>query len=386
MHRRHYLLSLAALLMFTTLTAAADKIARVYVGTYTTGDSKGIYTFELDLESGQATEPKLAAELRNPSFLAFDPTHKYLFAVNEVADFPGVPPGPRGAGGVTSFRIDAATGQLTKLNDQLSGGGGPCHLSVDATGKNVLVANYGGGSVAVLPINADGTLKPASSFIQHEGTSVDPRRQEGPHAHSVNLSADNKFAFVADLGLDKVLIYRFDAEQGKLTPNDPPFAQVKPGGGPRHFAFHPNGKFAYTNNEMTLVETAFSYNAAAGSLTPVQDISTLPADANRDGASTAETLAHPSGKFLYVSNRGHGTIAIFQIQANGQLKAAGHAPSGGKVPRNFGMDSQGKFLLSANQDNAVIRVSKINQDSGALEPTGQELHVPNPVCVRMFIK
>ncbi|MCA9046841.1 MAG: lactonase family protein, partial [Planctomycetaceae bacterium] len=205
--------SLSRLLLSLTCVVAlapnvwAGDTARVYIGSYTRGDSKGIYTFELDLETGKATEAVVAAELTNPSFVAFDPHHHYLYAVNEVADFPGS--SGKGAGGVTGFRINADTGELTKLNSQLSGGAGPCHLSVDHTGKNVLVANYGGGSVAVLPINDDGTLKEASSFIQHAGSSVNERRQQGPHAHSVNLSPDNKYAFVADLGLDKVLIYRF---------------------------------------------------------------------------------------------------------------------------------------------------------------------------------
>ena len=378
---RMLLLSLA--LLGTSMLQAADQTARVYIGTYTTGDSKGIYSFELDLATGKATAPKLVAELKNPSFLAFDSQHHFLYAVNEVSDFPGST--GKGAGGVTAFRIDAATGALSKLNSQLSGGAGPCHLSVDATGRNVLVANYGGGSVAVLTVNSDGSLNPASAFVQHEGSSVDPGRQKGPHAHSVNLSADNKYAFVADLGLDKVLVYRFDAEHGTLQPNDPPAASVNPGGGPRHFAFHPNGKLAYANNEMSLEETVFSYNPHRGLLEPVQYISTWPDGADRKGGSTAETQVHPSGKFLYVSNRGNGSIAIFQIQDDGTLKAEGHVSSGGKVPRNFGLDPTGHFLLAANQDNGVIAIYRINQETGALTPTGDQLQVPNPVCVRMFI-
>jgi 6-phosphogluconolactonase len=357
----------------------------VYFGTYTGDGSRGIYTCELNLETGAATAPQLAAELTNPSCLAFDPEYRFLYAVNEVSDFPGAEPGPRGAGGVTAFRIDPATGALTKLNSQLSGGGAPCHLVVDATGRNVLVANYTGGSVSVLPINPDGSLQPVSCLMQHTGSSVDKSRQEAPHAHSVNLSADNRFAFVADLGLDQILIYRFDPEQGQLTPHQPPFATVRPGGGPRHFTFHPNGKYAYTNNEMTLVQTAFRYDAERGTLEAIQDITTLPADADRRGASTAETLAHPSGKFVYVSNRGHGTIAIFQVRDDGSLRAAGHAPSGGKVPRNFGIDPTGRWLLSANQDNGVVLVQRIDQETGALEPVGEPLQVPRGVCVRMFL-
>ena len=380
---RMLLLMLSLTVLGISMLHAADHTARVYVGTYTTGDSQGIYTFDLDLTTGKATEPKLAAELTNPSFLTFDPQHQFLYAVNEVNDFPGST--GKGAGGVTAFRIDAATGALTKLNSQLSGGAGPCHLSVDATGKNVLVANYGGGSVAVLPVNDDGSLKPASAFIQHAGSSVDAGRQKGPHAHSVNLSADNKYAFVADLGLDQVLVYKFNAAQGSLLSNEPPAANVHPGSGPRHFAFHPNGKFAYSNNEMTLEETVFRYDSVKGVLEPIQYISTWPADADRKGGSTAETQVHPSGKFLYVSNRGNGSIAIFQIQGDGTLKAAGHVSSGGKVPRNFSLDPTGHFLLAANQDNGVIAIYRINQETGALTPTGDQLQVPNSVCVRMFI-
>jgi 6-phosphogluconolactonase len=388
MQRTHWLLTGAFWLtgLLTGLQGArADQIARVYFGTYTGDGSRGIYTCELNLETGAATAPQLAAELTNPSFLAFDPEYRFLYAVNEVSDFPGAEPGPRGAGGVTAFRIDPATGALTKLNSQLSGGGAPCHLVVDATGRNVLVANYTGGSVSVLPINPDGSLQPVSCLMQHTGSSVDKSRQEAPHAHSVNLSADNRFAFVADLGLDQILIYRFDPEQGQLTPHQPPFATVRPGGGPRHFTFHPNGKYAYTNNEMTLVQTAFRYDAERGTLEAIQDITTLPADADRRGASTAETLAHPSGKFVYVSNRGHGTIAIFQVRDDGSLRAAGHAPSGGKVPRNFGIDPTGRWLLSANQDNGVVLVQRIDQETGALEPVGEPLQVPRGVCVRMFL-
>ncbi|MEZ5945121.1 MAG: lactonase family protein [Planctomycetaceae bacterium] len=380
------MLSLLSALSLGGLPVQAEETARVYVGTYTSGDSEGVYSFELSLESGKPTEPVLAAKLTNPSFVAFDPQHHFLYAVNEVNDFPGAKPTKRGDGGVSAFRIDSATGKLTPLNSQLTRGGAPCHVSVDATGRNVLVANYGGGSVSVLPVNDDGSLKETSSFVQHEGSSVDPGRQEGPHAHSVNLSLDNKFAFVADLGLDQVLVYRFDAKNGTITPNDPPHASVKPGGGPRHFAFHPSGKFAYTNNEMTLVETAFKYDAAAGTLTPFQYISTIPDDAVRKGASTAETLVHPSGKFLYVSNRGHGSIAAFTIADDGSLTRIGNYSSGGKVPRNFGIDPTGKFLVAANQDNGVIEVLRIDQETGVLTETGHRINVPNPVCIRMFVE
>ena len=246
-----------AMAMMTTQTASAaektseDARLRMYVGTYTGGDSQGIYTCELDLATGQLSAPKLAAEAVNPSFLAIHPSEKLLYAVGEVDVMNG-----KKTGGVSGFTIDADTGVLTLINQQSSGGGGPCHLVVDETGTNVLVANYGGGSVACLPIGDGGRLDEASTFIQHTGSSVNPQRQKGPHAHSINCDPTNRFAVAADLGLDKVLVYKFDADAHTLVPNDPPSVSVPAGGGPRHFAFHPNGRFAYTNNEITLTTTA----------------------------------------------------------------------------------------------------------------------------------
>jgi 6-phosphogluconolactonase len=248
--------------------------------------------------------------------------------------------------------------------------------------KNLLVANYDGGSVAVLPIQTDGKLSPLSSFIQHHGTSVDKSRQEGPHAHSINLDAANHFAAVADLGLDKVLIYRFDAEDGKLAPNSPPSVSVKPGSGPRHFAFHPTGRYAYVINEMKSTVTAFSYDAKSGTLKELQTISTIP-EQFKDETSTAEVQVHPSGKFLYGSNRGHDSIAVFKIdESTGMLTAVDRTPTQGKTPRNFGIDPSGNFLLAANQDSDTVVVFRIDTQTGKLTPTGQKLEAPRPVCVK----
>jgi 6-phosphogluconolactonase len=283
---------------------------QVYIGTYTVRDSKGIYRLELDLETGKLTDKGLAAEVRNPSFLAISPSRTHLYAVSEVSDI-----GEKKVGGVSAFAIEDS-GSLKALNSQPSGGAGPCHLVVDKAGRNVLVANYGGGSVACLPIKADGTLQPASSVIQHEGKSVDAGRQEAPHAHSINLDAANNFAVAADLGLDKLLVYRFDSDRGLLTPNDPPSTSLSPGGGPRHFAFHPDGKFAYTNLEMSLETTALLYHPQIGTLSAFQTISTVPEGTDRKGNSTAETQVHPSGKFVYVSNRGPNSIAIYSVESN----------------------------------------------------------------------
>jgi 6-phosphogluconolactonase len=350
----------------------------VYVGTYT-GKSKGIYFSELDLSSGELSAPVLAATTTSPSFLALHPNHRFLYAVNEVASFAGMK-----SGSVSAFSVDPQTGALTLLNQQPSRGGSPAHLTVDRQGKNVLVANYGGGSVAVLPIGQDGRLGPATGFVQHTGSSINRSRQEAPHAHSVVLDSANRFAFVADLGLDKVLIYQYDAAQGMLAPNDPPFASVPPGSGPRHFAFHPSGRTAYVINELTSTVTAFRYDAAKGSLEPLQTISTLPADFTKTN-STAEIAVHPSGKFLYGSNRGHNSIAIFAIDPDtGMLTLIGHEPTQGKTPRNFAIDPTGAYLLAANQDSGTVVVFRIDPESGHLTAAGHTAAISMPVCVEMM--
>jgi 6-phosphogluconolactonase len=353
----------------------------VYVGTYTGGKSKGIYLFEFDSKTGELTPRGLAAEAPNPSFLAVHPDHRHLYAASEISDFGG-----KKSGAVLAFAIDPESGKLTRLNAGPSRGDGPCHLVVDRQGKNVLVANYGGGSVAVLPIESTGRLGSSSAFIQHRGSSVDPARQGEPHAHSINLDAAGRFAVAADLGLDRVLVYRFDPAKGTLTPNDPPFTKVAPGSGPRHFAFHPDGKHAYVINEMSLGVTAFDYDPERGTLEEIQTISTLP-EGTRGNYSTAEVQVHPSGKFLYGSNRGHDTIAIFAIDPKtGRLKAVGHQPIMGKTPRNFAIDPTGQFLLAEGQDSNTIAVFRIDQETGRLKSTGQIADVPKPVCVKFVPK
>ena len=357
---------------------AANGKYRVYVGTYTGAKSKGIYLFEMDPATGETTPPRVVAETPNPTFLAIHPNGKYLYAANEVGKF-----GNEDAGFVSAFAIDAKTGGLTPLNQQSSKGTGPCHLVVDREGKNILVANYGGGNVAVLPIGRDGKLAPATAFIQHKGSSVDQGRQEGPHAHSINVAPDNRYAFAADLGLDKVLVYRFDAGKGTLVANDPPAGVVAPGSGPRHFAFHPSGKYAYVINEMLCTVTTFSYDAKTGALKELQTIATLPNPV--PGNSTAEIVAHPSGKFLYGSNRGHNSIAMFAIDPKtGLLTAMGHEPTQGKMPRNFAVDPTGVYLLAENQDSDTIVFFKIDPNTGKLTPTGKTVSVPVPVCVKFL--
>jgi 6-phosphogluconolactonase len=364
-----------------SVPARADRF-RVFVGTYTNGNSisKGVYSCEFDSDTGKLSEPKLAAELKNPSFLAVHPSGKFLYAVNELNE-PDQKTG-RGNGGATAMKINA-DGTLTVINQEPSGGGAPCHCNVDSTGTNLLIANYGGGNVAVYPIGADGALKPISCNIRHEGSSVDKSRQEAPHAHSINLSADNRFAYAADLGIDKVMIYQFDPQSHQLSPADPPAALVTPGGGPRHFAIHPSGKFAWTNNEMTMVVTGFKRDAQNGSLHAIQEISTIPA--GFDGRkSTAECLVHPSGKFLYVSNRGHETITAFTVDTEtGLLSYVENESTGGQEPRNFFIDPTGKWLLAENQNSDSIFVFSVDQKSGGLAPTGDSVKVGKPVCIRM---
>ena len=371
------------LIVLTTVFGFSDLIQaeepgklRVYFGTYTNETTKGIYLSTLDLATGKLSQPELAVEVKSPSFIAIHPNRQFLYAVSEISDFQGKP-----AGGVSAFAIDAASGRLKLLNQQSSVGAGPCHLVVDAAGKNVLVANYGGGSVAALPITANGNLSVASSSIQHHGSSVDKQRQEGPHAHSINLDPANKFAFAADLGLDKVLIYRFDGAKGLLAANDPPAGVGAPGSGPRHLAFHPSGKYVFVNNEMTSTVTSFGYDPVRGSLTEILTLSTLPQPT--PGNSTAETVVHPSGKFVYVSNRGHDSLAMFQCDpATGRLTAIGHQSTGGKTPRNFNVDPTGRYVLAANQSTNNVVVLRVDTSNGKLTPTGDSIEVGSPVCVR----
>ena len=342
----------------------------VYVGTYTNkGKSQGIESLRFDAATGSLIKMGVAAKSPDPSFLAVHPNRKWLYAVNEAPNT------------VSAFSINASTGALTPLNSVSSKGHGPCHLSVDHTGKFVLAANYGSGSIASFPIKEDGSLGEAVSFVQHHGSGADPRRQKGPHAHFITLSADNRFAIVCDLGLDEVLVYRFNATDGSLTPNDTPYAKVAPGAGPRHFAFHPSNKFGYVVDEMGETVTAFTWDAAQGVLRNLQAISALPK--GYTGESTgAEIAAHPNGKFLYSSNRGHDSITVFAInQKKGTLTVVEQAPTLGKEPRSFAIDPTGKYLFAANQNTDTVVLFKIDQKTGKLIPSGTQVDVGAPVCV-----
>jgi 6-phosphogluconolactonase len=350
----------------------------VYFGTYTGAKSKGVYVSRLNVAAGTLSAPELAAEIASPSFLAVHPDRPFVYTVNEVNTFDGKP-----TGSVSAFAVDRSTGKLTALNQQSSGGMGPAHLTVDKAGRNVLVANYGGGSVAVLPIDDKGALKPASAFLQHTGSSVNPQRQKEPHAHAIVVDPADRFAYVADLGLDKVLIYRYDPAKGTLAANDPAFVSVKPGSGPRHFAIHPRGGFAYVINEILCTITAFGRDPQRGSLTELQTVSSLPpGQAVASGYSTAELLMHPSGKFLYGSNRGHDSISVFAIDdKTGALTYVENQPTQGSTPRGFGIDPSGAFLIAANQRSDSVVVFKIDGKTGRLTATGQKIEVGSPVCV-----
>ena len=360
---------------------SASDDTRAYVGTYTgEGRGQGIYLFRTPRAAASREQPRatvsLAAEIKNPSFLAVDPKRGLLFAVSETDAFEG-----QRSGAVSAFAIDAATGKLTLLNRRASRGTGPCHLVLDATGRNLVLANYNSGSVAVFPVQADGRLGEATDFVQHAGKSIDPKRQQGPHAHCVTLDAANHFVFVCDLGLDQILTYRFDAERGKLTPGDPAFTSIKAGSGPRHMVFRPDGRFAYVISEMSSTITVFSYAAERGRLTELQTISTLP-PGFEGKSSCAEIAVLPSGRFLYASNRGSDTLARFEIDpATGMLKYAEAQPTGGKTPRHFGLEPAGDRMAVANQDSNTVFLCKIDAVTGQLQPVGGPTEIPSPVCV-----
>jgi 6-phosphogluconolactonase len=346
----------------------------VYVGTYTGHDGRGIYAYQFDAATGQLTFLDLAAKSENPSFLTVAPGHRFIYAVNEVDQYQG-----QAGGAVSAFAVDQATGKLSLLNQVSAHDPGPAFISMDRTGKYALVANYPLGSVAVFPVLKDGRLGEASDFVRHKGSSVDRDRQAGPHGHAIELSPDNRFAIAADLGLDQLIVYPFDAEKGKL--GTPRAVKIHPGSGPRHFAFSPNGKFIYLISEMGNTITAFSYSATRAKLTERQTISTLPRGFSGEN-TTAEIAVHPSGHFLYGSNRGDDSIVVFAVdQGTGRLTFVERVSTQGKTPRNFALDPSGRWLLAANQDSNSITTFRVNQKTGRLTPSGVAVSVAEPACV-----
>lgn len=372
--------SLSFLLAALTTTAIAGDNYLVYFGCYTNAKSgsKGIYVSKFNSGTGEITDPQLAVETGSPSFLAISPDKKHLYAVGEM------PTTDKKAGGVSAFNVSLPDGKLSFINQVSSVGAGPCHVSLDKTGQMAMVANYGGGSVASYAIGKDGALSEAATFVQHEGGSVNAKRQAGPHGHSMNVSPDNRFAFACDLGLDKVLIYKIDPATGKMTAHG--HGSVPPGSGPRHLAFHPNGKHVFVNNEMLMTVTSFAYDAEKGALTEIETVSTLPeADRGKEGFSTAETVVHPNGKFVYVSNRTHDTIAVFACDAaTGKLTRIENVPAEGQIPRNFSLDPSGKWMIVAHQNSNTAALFKVDQESGKLTFTGKKVNVGGSVCVRFL--
>jgi 6-phosphogluconolactonase len=370
------LVAAGVLLHVSVMCAAAVAAERqVYIGTYTGGKSRGIYTARFDAESGRLSAPELAAPATNPSFLALHPNGHFLYAVGEMDTFEG-----KRAGAVSAFRIETG-GKLSPLNSQGSGGTGPCHLSVDQSGHWVLVANYGSGSVAALPAGEDGRLGAVSVAIQHHGSSVNPQRQAGPHAHFIASDPWNRFALACDLGLDKVLVYRLNQSGAVLTANEPPSVSVQAGAGPRHLAFHPNRQHVYLANEMASTMTVFEYMAKAVALKELRTVSLLP-EGFKGQSTAAEVQVHPSGKFVYASNRGHDSIAVFAVEPkDGRLKFVQHQSSGGRTPRHFVVDPTGHWLLVENQDSDNIVAFRIAEQTGQLNPPGQVVEVGSPVCL-----
>jgi 6-phosphogluconolactonase len=361
----------------------------VYIGTYTEpirfgtgqvlqGKGEGIHVLRLDPESGALEPVATARGVANPSYLAFDPTQNIVYAANELKSWEGRP-----GGTVSAFRVDPATGGLTFLNRQPTHGTDPCHVAVDRRGRYVFVANFMSGSVCVYPVRDDGGLDPASDFVQHQGSGIDPLRQSGPHAHAVTLDRLGRLAFVPDLGLDRLLIYRFDPRRGMLEPNGVPWIKLRPGAGPRQIVFDSACSFGWLFNELASTIAALACDRRSGALRLLQVVSTLP-DGFAGASTGADIQLAPSGRFLYASNRGHDSIAIFRVsRTTGRLALVDHAPTLGRTPRSFCLDPSGSLLIAANQDSDTIVTFRIDPASGRLAPTGRVAHVRTPVCVKV---
>jgi 6-phosphogluconolactonase len=349
----------------------------VYVGTSTEpGGAEGIYVYRMDPTTGALTRLHTISGLNSPTWVALHPTRPFLYAVERQVDEEGLR-----TGAVTAFAIDESSGALAVLNRKPSCGVSPPYVSVHPSGHFAFCANYGSGHVASLPIREDGHLGDAVTIILHEGSSVHPQRQTGPHAHFISPDPSGNYVLACDLGLDKVMIYRVNQSSGALMPNDPPFAQLQPGAGTRHLAFHPSGRHVYVINEIDSTIGAFAYDPGRGAMTHLQTISTLPA--GFDGTShTAQIVVHPNGRFVYGSNRGHDSIAIFAVdQLDGTLTPAGHVPTQGRTPRNFNLDPSATFLYAANQNGNTIVTFRVDAQTGALTPTGQVTENPGPTCI-----
>lgn len=350
----------------------------VYFGTYTRSTSRGIYAARLD-DSGALTTPSLVAEIANPTFLALYPNGRVLYAIGEDGTVDGKP-----GGAVIAYALDPASGALRELNRQPSTGISLTHLAVDSTGRALVAVSYNGGYTVSFSLRADGKIDARKTILRHEGPlGPNKSRQEAPHPHSTTISPDNRFAFVADLGLDRVFSYKLNLADASLAPNDPPAIVIKPGSGPRHTKFSNDGRFFYVLNEIDGSVTACAYDAARGVGTPMQQLSTLPEGFQvKDPDRAAEIRVHPNGKFLYCSNRGHDSIAVFAIDPrSGKLSLVEITPCGGKAPRNFALSPDGAWLLCAHQDSNSLAVFRVDGGTGQLTRVGGTVALPMPVCV-----
>jgi 6-phosphogluconolactonase len=359
-------------IMAISLASDAAQQELVFIGS----GRANIEAFRFDLESGALTHIGQAARIAHPSYFTIAPNHQFLYSITE---------GHKAAdSSVSAFAIDPASGKLTLINSQPARGAGPCYIEVDSSGKDALIANYASGSMAVLPIDASGALKPISAFVQDEGSSVNHDRQEGPHAHCIVTDPSDQYAFVCDLGLDKVLSFKFDSVQSSLRPNDPPFVATKPGVGPRHIVFHPNGRWAYVSDEMGSAIATYSYDGATGTLREIQSESTLPKDFSGNNTG-AELAVHPNGKFVFFSNRGDDSIVVFACDPDtGRLSFVERNSTDGKVPRQFEIDPTGAYLLAANQNSNTVVVFRIDKETGHLQRVGDAVSSDNPMCIKFM--
>ncbi len=367
-----FLLAFLSIFFVENLSAQTKDI--IYAGTSSVRGSEGIYVFQFDRQKGKLAGIQTVSGGSSPNFLALSPDKKFLYAAYSKGTLTD------GSGSIMSFKIDSATGHLTKINEQSSEGVGPAHVSIDPKGRFAYISNYGAGNLAVYPVNKDGSLEKASDVIKHTGSSMNKSRQEGPHVHSAIPSEDGRFLYVSDLGIDKTMIYRVQ-DDGKLLPAKNPFVQHIPGSGPRHFAIHPNGRYAYSAEELTSTVASFQIDTLSGALNPLERVTMLP-EGYKEQNFAADIHFSPDGKFLYASNRGHESMVIYKVDpSNGKMSLVGHANTGGRHPRNFMIDSRGEYVLTANRDTDNIVVFKRDKKTGKLEPNGEQVTVPAVICL-----
>lgn len=366
---------IAGMVLSNATNVVAEEKPLVFISAFAKGDEGAIYAYELDPETGKLNEIERTSDVEHPFFLAVSPDNQYLYSIHAPGKFSG-----KDNEFVSAFKLEGRTGKMKLLNRQSSQGTASCYLDIDKSGKSVVVANYTTGSIASLPVNEDGSLREAATFVQHTGSSVNPKRQKEPHAHCSVISPDQKYVYAADLGLDKIMAYQLDAETATLTPNTQPFVRTVPGAGPRHLTFHPNGKQLYVINELKNSITEFDYDPKTGTLIEQETLSTLP----EDFAGTsycADLKITPDGKFLYGTNRGHHSLAAYRIEDDGELKLLEIKPSLGDGPQNLAITADGKFLICANMPGNNVVVFRIDQETGKLTSAGDPVSIPSPSCI-----